>query len=193
MLLAWAAAFFLVCSPFHLQGQSIEQKLENVKKERETIQIRIKEIEKRINPILTTIAKNLYDLEPLEYRMLKLQAEKPDLAAQFFKKQNAYYENSLEGAAAYFDGAYEALRKDQLWFGREESLIKEDTAVFDKIQERILKELGKRDDAQELLDLIEERKGLIKKATSYGPVYDYLIERRGWWKQHPDYIKLFTE
>ena len=49
--------------------------------------------------------------------------------------------------------------------------------------------VANRPDGPKILDMLNERERLMAKLKSNLPLYEYLSERREWWRIYPDYKK----
>lgn len=189
-LLMISTAFLLLGSATVTANQeAIEAMVKEAQKEQASIQARVAEIDEKLDPILESIAKEKFFLEPAEFQFLRKQKESPKAAADFFKKQERVFEESIQDIDDYLDIAYDQIRRGNLMFGKESELIKQDAKLFSFMESKIHEEIAVREDGKELMDLIEERERLRKKRVELGPVADYLTERREWWKNHPDYFE----
>lgn len=160
-----------------------------MKKDREKMLKRIAEIDAKVNPVKERLVGELFGLVPEEYYALQLQAESPDSGSRYFPKLRRIYTSSLEGAAMYFDESYEALRQNEFWHGREEALIQKDVALFGMMEAEVAVAIAKLPNGGELTKMISERAELMGKLNQSAPLYEYLTERRGWWRAYPNYME----
>jgi len=117
---------------------------------------------------------------------LRMQAESK--STDFFNRQRRLDRTNIEGVVAYFDEAYSSISSGQFWFGREESLVPEDSALFEKMKQDVLAAVAKRPEGSKILDMLTERDTLKSKLNENLPLYKYLSERREWWRFYPEYM-----
>jgi hypothetical protein len=178
------------------QGKMEERKppsVEKMREEREAAAKRILEINKILDPVENRLALKLFGFDETEYRALRAQAENPQVGADFFAKFRRVYTASLDGAALFFDEAYASMSKGQFWFGREEELVQKDAALFAEIQAAIVDEIRRLPEGEELIKLMAERSELRRSVEVSGPMFEYLSERRNWWKAYPAYLQTIRE
>jgi hypothetical protein len=164
------------------------QMLKDLQEKNQRIRARIQEIENILFPIEEEIAKRNFFFTTGEYAFLRIQSETSRTSSRFFEAQSRVDRDSWDAAAAYFDLAYDALKDGYLWVGREQSLVGEDTKLFNDLQTKVREEMEKRPDAEKLLQLITERDQLRQALQTSGPLLKYLTERRLWWRSYPDYV-----
>jgi DNA repair exonuclease SbcCD ATPase subunit len=164
------------------------QMLKDLQEKNQQIRTRIQEIENILFPIEEEIAKRNFFFTSGEYAFLRIQSETSRTSSRFFEVQGRVDRDSWDAAAAYFDLAYDALKDGYLWVGREQSLVGEDTKLFNDLQTKVREEMEKRPDAEKLLQLITERDQLRQALQTSGPLLKYLTERRLWWRSYPDYV-----
>jgi hypothetical protein len=164
-----------------------------IKKENEQAVLRIAEIEKFIYPLQEQTAQKIFGLQSGEYTFLRMQAQTPQSATQFFDKLKNTDRSSFGGIVSYFDEAYDALQKGDYWVGREGSLVSDDSALFAELEEKVLEEIRKRPDGDKVIGMIAERDLLLKKLKTSKPLYSYFNDRRLWWKSYPEYEAIVKE
>jgi len=167
--------------------------LAEMKKEREKTLKRIGEIDAKVNPVKERLVGELFGLIPEEYYALQNQAENPDSGSRYFPRMRKIYFASLEGAAIYFDEAFEALRQNEFWHGREEALIQKDVALFGMMEGEVSVAIAKLPNGADLTKMIAERAELMGKLNQSAPLYEYLTERRGWWRAYPNYLQTLEQ
>jgi len=180
-------------TPATTSGAPAKPKLKDInlaemKMDRAKMLKRIGEIDAKVNPVKERLVGELFGLLPEEYYALQFEAENPDSGSRYFPKVRKVYTSSLEGAAMYFDEAYEALRQNELWHGKEEALIQKDVALFALMEGEVAVAIAKLPNGEELTKMIAERADLMSRLNQSAPLYEYLTERRGWWRAYPNYM-----
>jgi hypothetical protein len=170
-----------------------EETAAKIKKENEDALKRIKEIEGIVFPVQEEEAQKLFGLQKGEYTFLRMQAETPESATQFFEKQKSVDRESFKGVALYFDETYTALQAGDYWVGREGSLVRDDSALYAELQDKVMSEIRSRPDGEKIVNMLAERDTLLSKLKTSKPLYKYLSERRLWWKNHPEYEEVVKE
>ncbi|MEO0454743.1 MAG: hypothetical protein AAFY98_11505, partial [Verrucomicrobiota bacterium] len=140
-------------------------------------------------PELAKLAELHFKIGSDEYAFLRLQARSKNNAASFKKARDSVDYDEVLQALDYFDAAYEALQSEKYWVGQEESLISEDAALYELLQKELEVILAETEEGQKLIELIKEREELYKILSQPQPILDYLIERRRWWDNYPEYKK----
>ena len=159
-----------------------------VRKENEDAVKRMEAIDKIIEPVMTEEAVKLYGIKPEEFKFLRMQSESQQTSS-FLNKQRRMDAGTVEGLVQYFDEAYRALKGGEFWYGREESLVPKDAELYATMKGEVMAAIAKRPDGAKILELIHEREALTSKMKSSMPLFNYLSERREWWKFYPDYKK----
>ncbi len=152
---------------------------------------RINEIDAIVNKAYAKKAVEVYGLEEEEYDFLRRQSEvdnKPLI--DFFRAERRSDLNAIEEAHQYFTYAYDAISKNEFWYGREETLLAKDKALFQTMKQKVATELAGTEEGMKILDLEAEKKRLLSLMESQKPLFEYLVERRKWWKIYPDYENL---
>lgn len=167
--------------------------VEKIKLENEQAVKRIDEIEKAVYPIQEELAQKFFGLEKGEYTFLRKQAQTPQTGVQYFEKLKNLESDSLDTIADYFDEAFSALEAGDYWVGREQTLIRDDAALFAELQNKVVAEMAKRPDGEKLTKMLSERETLLGKLKTSLPLYRYFSERRMWWDNHPGYQKAVSE
>ncbi|MEM6885627.1 MAG: hypothetical protein AAF571_11390 [Verrucomicrobiota bacterium] len=187
--------------PNTLEKLPIEDGKINVKKLTETMDTeatkildRIREIDSIVHKAYAEKAAEIYGIEAGEYDFLRRQSEvdsKP--LTQFFKSDRSTRLNAIEEAHQYFTHAYDAINKNEFWFGREETLLAKDKALFKTMQGKVATELAASAEGKKVLDLEAEKRRLLQLMETQKPLFEYLIERRKWWETYPDYEELVDQ
>lgn len=176
---------------FTLGSQSVGNVNELVKKVQEQndkATKRILEIDAYVNPILGDTANKLYGIKPEEFLFLMKQSLSKRAPA-VFRKQRSADNQTPEGILDYFDKAYAAIQAKEYWYGREESLVPQDAALYQMMKTDVLAAIAKRPDGDKLQSMLAERDDLLARLNTNLPLFNYLQERREWWKTYPDYMK----
>lgn len=176
----------------------IENGKVNVSKLEEMRYTRKNEILKRIREIHAVVEKAFADQAPKlfgiskeEYIFLSRQAQvQSETLSKFFEVGRSRGLNTIEEASLYFDNAFQALQAGEYWFGREESLVEKDRSLHSSMDQAIAVELAKTEEGMKILDLRKEKQQLLSELKDQQPIYEYLLERRRWWRYYPDYEKL---
>jgi hypothetical protein len=155
---------------------------------------RIQEIDAIVNVAFAEKAVELYGLSTEEYNFLRRQAEAPAKPlSQFFRAERSTGLNPIEEAERYFTNAHKAISSGEYWFGREETLVSKDKALLDVMKQKVAVELAKTEEGMKIIELQEEKSRLLSLLTSQKPLFEYLIERRNWWKYYPEYENLVKQ
>jgi hypothetical protein len=176
---------------FTLGSQSVGNVNELVKKVQEQndkATKRILEIDAYVNPILGETANKLYGIRPEEFLFLMKQSLSKRAPA-VFRKQRTADNQTPEGILDYFDKAYAAIQAREYWYGREESLVPQDAALYQMMKTDVLAAIAKRPDGDKIQGMLSERDMLLSRLNTNLPLFNYLQERREWWKTYPDYMK----
>ena len=180
---------------FTLGAQAVGNVNELVKKvqvQNENAKKRILEIDAYVNPILGEVAAELYGIKPEEFLFLMKQSQSRR-SAGVFRKQRAADTQTPEGILEYFDKAYAAIRAKEYWYGREESLVPQDAALYQTMKTDVLAAIAKRPDGVKIQEMLTERETLLSRLNANLPLFNYLVERREWWKTYPDYMQAVQE
>jgi len=154
---------------------------------------RIREIDAVVSKAFAEQAPKLFGITPEEFDFLRRQAEVESSAlTDYFKANRRSGLNTIEEADMYFDNAYQALQAGEFWFGREESLLEKDKSLYNSMAQAIAVELAKTEEGMKILDLRSEKQELISELKDQQPIYEYLLERRRWWRYYPDYEALLN-
>jgi hypothetical protein len=176
---------------FTLGSQAVGNVSELVKKvqeQNEKATKRILEIDSYVNPILGETANKLYGVKSEEFLFLMKQSLSRRAPA-VFRKQRSADTQTPEGILDYFDKAYSAIQAKEFWYGREESLVPQDAALYQMMKTDVLAAISKRLDGDKIQSMLTERDTLLSRLNTNLPLFNYLQERREWWKTYPDYMK----
>ncbi|MEM1157158.1 MAG: hypothetical protein AAF649_04315 [Verrucomicrobiota bacterium] len=155
---------------------------------------RIQEIDSIVNQAYARKAAEIYGIETSEYDFLRRQSEvNSQPLVQFFRSDRRTQLNAIEEAHQYFTYAYDAINKNEYWYGREETLLSKDKALFQTMKSKIATELALTTEGTQILDLETEKNRLLELLETQKPLFEYLIERRKWWKVYPDYEELVDQ
>lgn len=149
----------------------------------------IKDIEAKITPIQHQLAQSLFNLSPEEFDVLRMQAENPDFAKDYFNKLNHSLSQSLDGIAQFFDLAYQSMIQGNLDVGAEERLVQADAELFKLIEKGIIEAIQSRPDGKELLAMLQRRQALKARIDQIIPLLRYLRVRRNWQSLYPGFIE----
>jgi len=155
---------------------------------------RIKEIDNIIHKAYADKAAEVYGIEPGEYNFMRRQSEvdsKP--LVDFFRADRRTRLNAIEEAHQYFTYAYDAINKNEFWYGREETLLAKDKELFQTMKSKVAAELAATQEGMKILDLEAEKRRLLQLMENQKPLFEYLIERRKWWETYPDYQELVDQ
>ncbi|MDR1191686.1 MAG: hypothetical protein LBK60_08520 [Verrucomicrobiales bacterium] len=176
---------------FTLGSQAVGNVNELVKKVQEQnaqATKRILEIDAYVNPILGETANRLFGVHSNEYLFLMKQSLARRAPAVFGKQRGADNQTP-DGILEYFDKAYAAIQRKEFWFGREESLVPLDNQLYQMMKTDVLAAIAKRSDGEKITAMLTERETLLSRLNTNLPLFNYLQERREWWKTYPDYMK----
>ncbi|MEM6823033.1 MAG: hypothetical protein AAF558_13970 [Verrucomicrobiota bacterium] len=179
--------------PLYANQLAIDKMVREANAEQKKIRLRIQAIDKQVNPVLEKHAKELFFLSAQEFQFLRKQAENPDAAKDFFKKQDRVFEESLQDIEDYLDRSYSALQKKQIGFGSESELVFQDIQLYRFMDAKIRDAIRDQPEGETIIELLAERQQLKKKKVELGPITDYLLERRRWWDNHPGYRDYLNE
>jgi len=155
---------------------------------------RISEIDGIVNTAYASKAAEIYGIDASEYDFLRRQAEVDNQPLrQFFSNDRYYRRSTVEEVYQYFNYAYDAINKNELWFGREDSLLAKDKALFNTMKSKVSSELATTPEGKKVLDLEAEKNRLLELLKNQKPLFEYLIERRKWWETYPDYENLVDQ
>ncbi|MDR1303927.1 MAG: hypothetical protein LBK76_01770 [Verrucomicrobiales bacterium] len=167
---------------------NVNELVKKVQEQNDKATKRILEIDAYVNPILGETANRLYGIKPEEYLFLMKQSLSRRSPA-VFRKQRSADNQTPEGILEYFDKAYAAIQASEFWYGREESLVPLDSALYQMMKTDVLAAIAKRADGEKIQAMLTERETLLSRLNTNLPLFDYLQERREWWKTYPDYMK----
>lgn len=173
---------------------NVEKLIRKMDAEATKILDRIEEIDQIVNKAYAEKAAEIYGIEASEYDFLRRQGEvdKRPLV-EFFKADRSSRLNAVDEAERYFANAYEAIRRNEWWFGREETLLQSDKALYGIMKKKVAVALASTEEGKKILDLEAEKKRLLQQMENQKPLFEYLIERRKWWEVYPDYQKLVDQ
>jgi hypothetical protein len=167
---------------------NVNELVKKVQEQNEKATKRILEIDSYVNPILGETANKLYGVKSEEFLFLMKQSLSRRSPA-VFRKQRSADTQTPEGILDYFDKAHAAIQAKEFWYGREESLVPQDAALYQMMKTDVLAAISKRPDGDKIQSMLTERDTLLSRLNTNLPLFNYLQERREWWKTYPDYMK----
>jgi len=160
----------------------------------ESVMEKVRELDQTIARAFATEASTLFGISEEEYLFLHQQSNVDSAPlTQFFKSGRRSSLNPIEEANRYFENAYQAITSGEYWFGREESLLVKDRQLYEQINQAVAAKLAKTEEGMKILDLRKERQALLSSLEEQAPLYEYLVERRQWWRYYPDYRDLLQD
>ncbi len=165
-----------------------------IQKEAQAAMKRIEEIDDQVGKAYAEAAVRIFGISKEEYLFLHRQSEvDSNTLSQYFRSGRRTALNVVEEADRYFENAHKAILAGEYWFGREESLLARDKAVYDMMNQKIAVELATTEEGKKIFALQDEKRMLQESFKLQQPFYEYLVERRQWWRYYPEYQSLVEQ